>query len=119
MKVYKKLVYYKYQDVQNIHMPSGKKSEVLKINLISRSVIWLDLGNTYGSVPHAMIEEAMEFFWLPEEVQKMLKSYCNGFQTRFTTNKFITDWQRWEVGVTAGCTISVILFVLALKSTNT
>ena len=31
------------------------------------SVMWLDLANAYGSVPHRLIGKAMENFWLPEE----------------------------------------------------
>ena len=94
-----------------------------KENKAGISVIWLDLANAYGSVPHAMIEEAMDFFWLPVEVRKMIMEYYDRFQMRFTTNDFTTDWQRLEVGIAAGCTISVVLFILAmemiLKSTNT
>ena len=33
------------------------------------SVIWLDLENAYGSVPHVLIQEAMEFFWFPKELK--------------------------------------------------
>ena len=31
------------------------------------------------------------------------------------TGSFTTDWQRLEVGIAAGCTISVILFVLVME----
>ena len=36
------------------------------------TVIWLDLANAYGSVPHGLIEMAMENFWFPEPVKAML-----------------------------------------------
>ena len=100
-----------WEEIQNA---KEKKSDL--------SVIWLDLANAYGSVPHAIIEEAMEFFWIPEEVRKMIMLYYDKFLMRFTTNDFTTDFQRLEVGIAAGCTISVVLFVLVmemiLKSTN-
>ena len=93
-----------------------------KENVGDLTVLWLDLSNAYGSVPHALIEEAMEFFWFPKELQKMLMQYYNEFVMRFTTEKFTTEWHRLEVGIAAGCTISVILFVLVmemiLRSTN-
>ena len=79
------------------------------------TVIWLDLANAYGSVPHVLIEQAMEFFWIPEEVRKMVRKYYDLFIMRFTTGKFTTEWQRLEVGIAAGCTISVILFVLVME----
>ena len=76
-------------------------------------VIWLDF------VPHGLIEMAMENFWFPKLVKVMLVQYYNNFRMRFTTDGFTTEM---EVGTAAGCTISVILFVLVmeiiLKSTN-
>ncbi|KAL9974728.1 hypothetical protein ACROYT_G011807 [Oculina patagonica] len=48
----------------------------------------------------------MENFWFPEPVKAMLMQYYNNFQMRFTTDGFTTDWQRLEVGIAAGCTIS-------------
>ena len=44
----------------------------------------------------ALIEMTLEHFWFPEPVGAMLMQYY---------------WQRLEVGIAAGCTISVILFV--------
>ena len=79
------------------------------------TVIWLDLANAYGSVPHVLIEQAMEFFWIPEPVRRMIRKYYDLFKMRFTTGSFTTDWQRLEVGIAAGCTISVILFVLVME----
>ena len=80
------------------------------------SVIWLDLANAYGSVPHAMIEEAMDFFWFPNELQEIIMSYYNNFQMRFTTGTFTTDWQRLDKEISAGCTISVVLFILVMET---
>ncbi|KAL9976249.1 hypothetical protein ACROYT_G013521 [Oculina patagonica] len=71
--------------------------------------------NAYGSVPHGLIEMAMENFWFPEPVKAMLMQYYNKFRMRFTTDGFTTNWQRLEVGIAAGCTISVILFVLVME----
>ena len=86
-------------------------------------VVWLDLANAYGSVPHKLLKMAMEHFWFPEAVQDLLMSYYDNFVMRFSTGKFTTEWQRLEVGIAAGCTISVVLFVLVmemiLKSTDT
>ena len=49
--------------------------------------------------------------------------YYQGFRMRFSADNFTTDWQRLEVGIAAGCTISVVLFVLVmemlLKAANT
>ena len=79
------------------------------------NVVWLDLANAYGSVPHELLFKAMEFFYIPEKIKNVMRSYYNKFQMRFTTENFTTDWHRLEVGIGAGCTISVIWFVLVME----
>ena len=45
-------------------------------------VIWLDLANAYGSVPHKMIQLALEMHHVPKKIREMLKSYFDGFSMR-------------------------------------
>ena len=68
-----------------------------------------------GSVPHKLLKMAMEHFWFPEAVQDLLMSYYDNFVMRFSTGKFTTESQRLEVGIAAGCTTSVVLFVLVME----
>ncbi|KAK3759133.1 hypothetical protein RRG08_033378 [Elysia crispata] len=84
------------------------KSE--KLNL---DVIWLDLANAYGSVPHQMIQ--LRMYHVPEDIQVMLDDYCSGFRMRFSTNNYTTDCISLEIGIAMGCTISPILFVMAME----
>ena len=79
------------------------------------NVVWLDLANAYGSVPHELLFKAMDFFHIPAKIQAVMRNYYNKFQMRFTTESFTTDWHQLEVGIGAGCTISVIWFVLAME----
>ena len=86
------------------------KSE--KLNL---DVIWLDLANAYGLVPHQMIQLALRMYHVPEDIQVMLDDYFSGFQMRFSTNSYTTDWINLEIGIAMGCTISPMLFVMAME----
>ena len=79
------------------------------------NVVWLDLANAYGSVPHELLFKAMEFFHIPEKVMNIMRNYYSKFQMRFTTENFTTDWHRLKAGIGAGCTISVIWFVLVME----
>ena len=79
------------------------------------NVVWLDLANAYGSVPHVLLMKAMEFFHIPEEVQAIMRQYYDCFQMRFSTDDFTSEWHRLEVGIAAGCTISVIWFILVME----
>ncbi|GFO03457.1 reverse transcriptase [Plakobranchus ocellatus] len=86
------------------------KSE--KLNL---DVIWLDLANAYGSVPHEMIQLALRMYHVPEVIPAMLDDYFSGFHMRFSTNNYTTSWIDLEVGIAMGCTISPILLVMAME----
>ena len=86
------------------------KSE--KLNL---DVVWLDMANAYGPVPHQMIQLALRMYHVPEDIQMMLDKYFNGFQVRSSTNSYTTDWINLEIGIAMGCTISLILFVMAME----
>ena len=77
-------------------------------------ITWLDLANAYGSIPHHVIMEALKNTQVPERVQDLIKSYYAEVKIRFSTAAFTTDWQRVERGIITGCTLSVILFVLAM-----
>lgn len=78
-------------------------------------VVWLNLANAYGSVPHQMINYAMEFFHMPSCIKNMVASYFNDLQMCFALQDFTTGWQQLEVGIAMGCAISPILFVSAFE----
>ena len=78
-------------------------------------VIWLDLANAHDSVPHKLIEKAMDFFYIPEHVQTLIRQYYAQFHMRFITKEYTTTWQPLEVGIPMGCTIPPLLFVLAIE----
>ena len=77
-------------------------------------VVWLDIANAYGSIPHSLIQLALRRAHVPEEVCKLVESYYADMKIRFTTKDFTTDWQRVEKGIITGCTLSVILFALSM-----
>ena len=47
-------------------------------------------------------------------MKDLVKSYYAEVRIRFSTKEFTTEWQRVEKGIITGCTLSVILFVLAM-----
>ena len=78
-------------------------------------VLWLDLKNAYGSIPHQLVELTLQKYQVPEKLLQLIKGYYSNFQLRFTTNDFVTEWHKLEVGIITGCTISVILFATAMN----
>ena len=78
-------------------------------------VLWLDLANAYGSVPHMLIAEACGFFHVPKSVASLLTSYFNGLSLRFSTASFTTRPISCEVGIAMGCSVSPVVFIMAMQ----
>ncbi|KAL2095427.1 hypothetical protein ACEWY4_010146 [Coilia grayii] len=78
-------------------------------------VVWLDLANAYGSVPHKLIDYALEFFHIPVCIRAMVSRYFADLQMCCTRQDFTTSWQQQEVGIAMGCSNSPILFVAAFE----
>jgi len=45
-------------------------------------VVWLDLSNRYGSVPHSAIECATRHYWLPDRLKNIVQEYYHEFNIR-------------------------------------
>ena len=86
-----------------------------KENKEDLSVLWLDLANAYGSMPHELIDEALKRHHVPSEVRLLIADYYNGFFQRVSSGTVTSDWHRIERGIITGCTISAILFSLAMS----
>jgi len=78
-------------------------------------VLWLDLANAYGSIPHKLVEEALNWHHIPGKFKDLILDYINIFSWRFSTGSTTSEWHKLEKGIIAGCTISVILFALAMN----
>lgn len=83
-------------------------SEVIKDarrNQGDLAVLWLDLTNAYGTVPHKLVDYTLKAYRIPQKVQLLLQSYFGQFKMCFASGDFTTNWQRLEVGIVTGCTI--------------
>ncbi|TWW59294.1 hypothetical protein D4764_06G0008240, partial [Takifugu flavidus] len=79
------------------------------------AVLWLDLTNAYGSIPHKLVELALHLHHVPSKIKDLILDYYNNFRLRVTSGSVTSDWHRLEKGIITGCTISVVLFVLAMN----
>lgn len=66
-------------------------------------VVFLDLANAFGSVPHNLLWTAFTYFGIPEA--NLVQAYFQDIQLCLSTEDFTTAWQPMEVGIMAGCTI--------------
>ena len=81
----------------------------------SLAVLWLDLANAYGSVPHKLIVFALRRYQVPEDWISLIMAYYDGMWGRTTASGVSSEWVLYEKGIFAGCTISVILFIAAFN----
>lgn len=77
--------------------------------------MWLELSNAYGSVPHKLIEMALEKYHVPQKVRAFIVDYYSKFSLRVSSGGITSDWHQLEVGIITGCTISVTLFTLVMN----
>lgn len=78
-------------------------------------VLFLDLANAFGSIPHSLLWTAFEFFQVPTTITYLVKHYFQDLQFCLTTSGSTTKWQPLEVGIMAGCTISPLAFTMAME----
>ena len=57
------------------------------------TVLWLDLANAYGSIPHKLVDLTLAKYHIPLRVRDKLKHYFNNFVMRFTVADYTTAWQ--------------------------
>ena len=83
--------------------------------LVNLKVVWLDLDNAYGSIPHKLIEASLMQYHVPEHITNLVKDYYRDIHLRFAVGEQMTGWQRLEKGIVTGCTISVVLFIMGMN----
>ncbi|XP_033726788.1 uncharacterized protein LOC117316355 [Pecten maximus] len=68
----------RHRAVQNNFIVERRREA--KSNRGNLTVVWLDLANAYGSIPHQLIEEGLQHYFIPEHIRGIVRSYFNGIQ---------------------------------------
>lgn len=79
-------------------------------------IVWLDLANAFGSVPHQLITYVLYFFQIPSLIQDLVGNCFNNLYVCYTTWNSSTDWHWLKKGIAMGCAIfSSIFFTTAFE----
>ncbi|KAL3976498.1 mitochondrial import inner membrane translocase subunit TIM8 [Sarotherodon galilaeus] len=70
------------------------------------AVLWLDLTNAYGSIPHKLVEHALHLHHVPSKIKDLILDYYANFRLRVTSGAVTSGWHRLGKGIITGCTIS-------------
>lgn len=79
------------------------------------AVLWLDLANAYGSVPHKLVETSLIRHHVPDMTRDLILNYYSCFNLRVNSGPITSAFHRLEKGIITGCAISVILFASAMN----
>lgn len=79
------------------------------------SVLWLDLEDAFGSIPHKLVQLTLMKHHVPGRCSDLIADYYNNFSMRVSSGAVTSGWHKVEVGIITGCTISVVLFALAMN----
>ena len=71
---------------------------------------WLDLANAYGSVRHNLIQFALNWYHVPNDIQELIFDYYEKLCALISTKKWSTGFFLWDIGLFQGCVLSTILF---------
>lgn len=92
------------------HQNQAAKKEGRDLHLV-----FLDLVNAFGSIPHNFLWTAFAYFDIPEAMANLVQAYFQDIQLCLSTENFTTAWQPLEIGIMARCTISLFAFNMAME----
>ena len=70
-------------------------------------------------MPHSLIWKAFDYFRVPVVVVNLIRAYFKDIRLCLSTAGFTTGWQRLEIDIVAGCTISPLAFTMAIHPLST
>ena len=86
-----------------------KEARAQRVNL---AVIWLDIANAYGFIPHKLIVFTLHRYGVSPQWIRFIETYYKGIFGKSFSQSATCSWHRHQQGIFAGCTLSTI-FLLA------
>jgi len=84
-------------------------------HLISLSVVWLDLKNAFGSVPHNTIWDLMTRLDVPNHFTAVCREIYSDSTQKIRSKGGLTNPIKVTKGIKQGCPLSPLLFNLVLE----
>lgn len=60
------------------------------------TVLWLDLANAYGSIPHKLVQTTMTKHHVPHHIADLILDYYNHFRMRVSAGGVTSDWHKLD-----------------------
>ena len=79
------------------------------------AIIWLDIANAYGSIPHKLIAFALHRYGVSPQWIRLIETCYKGIFRKSFSESATSAWHRHQRGIFAGCTLSIILFLAGMN----
>ena len=76
------------------------------------ATIWLDIANTYRSIPHKLVIFALGRYGVSPQWIRLVENYYKGIFSKSFSESATSAWHRHQWGIFAGCTLSIIVFLV-------
>ena len=73
-----------------------KEARAQKSNL---AVIWLDIANAYGSIPHKLIVFALNRYGVSPQWIRLIETYYKGIFSKSFSQSATSSWHRHQRGI--------------------
>ena len=101
-------IFEQYFKMKNVFKHANK-------NKNSVAVLFLDLSNAFGNLDLANLYKILSYYNVDEGFINYLKAFYDNFEYYVSTGDIKTDSFKWNNGLIQGCSLSPLLFVLALN----
>jgi len=78
-------------------------------------VVFVDLMNAYGRVPHNLILFALKYYKFPEWLIEYMMKYYDELIVRVVSKNWKTNWFFYMIGLFQGDPLSVVLFLIVFN----
>lgn len=104
----KNSIFQQFYKVKNImkHAHKNKKS---------CAVLFLDMSNAFGNLNLANLYSIMELYGISDQFVAYIKEFYSNFQYYVDSGSIKTGLFKWNDGLIQGCSLSPLLFVLAMN----
>ena len=89
-----------------------KEVRATKSNL---AVIWLDIANAYGSIPHKLIVFALHRYGVSPQWIRLIETYYEGIFSKSFSESATGASHRHQWGICEGYSLSIILFLAGMN----
>lgn len=79
------------------------------------AILFLDIKDAFGSINLTILCKILDQYYVDKKYSNYIKSFYNNFEYYVKTNSWTTESLNWDSGLIQGCSLSPILFVIALN----